>query len=167
MFRTIADFSHRWELETDGTLKALNLLTDASLAQPVTTDHRTLGRLAWHLTGTVREMMERTGLHVEGPAEHDPVPASAKAIADAYVRSAKSLTAAIRKEWTDASLDTKDEMYGEQWSRGETLTVLVLHQTHHRGQMSVLMRQAGLAVPGLYGPAKEEWSQWQMQPPSV
>lgn len=111
--------------------------------------------------------MERTGLHVEGPAEHDPVPASAKAIADAYVRSAKSLTAAIRKEWTDASLDTKDEMYGEQWSRGETLTVLVLHQTHHRGQMSVLMRQAGLAVPGLYGPAKEEWSQWQMQPPSV
>jgi hypothetical protein len=24
--------------------------------------------------------------------------------------------------------------------------------------MTVLMRQAGLKVPGIYGPAKEEWS---------
>ena len=33
-----------------------------------------------------------------------------------------------------------------------------MHQCHHRGQMSVLMRQAGIRVPGIYGPAREEWS---------
>ena len=49
-------------------------------------------------------------------------------------------------------------MYGEQWPRGTTLLALILHQTHHRAQMTVLMRQAGLAVPGLYGPAREEWA---------
>jgi uncharacterized damage-inducible protein DinB len=34
------------------------------------------------------------------------------------------------------------------------------HQAHHRGQMTVLMRQAGLTVPGVYGPAREERAQW-------
>jgi uncharacterized damage-inducible protein DinB len=38
------------------------------------------------------------------------------------------------------------------------------HEIHHRAQMTVLMRQAGLKVPGLYGPAKEEWSQYNMPP---
>ena len=32
---------------------------------------------------------------------------------------------------------------------------LINHQNHHRGQMTVLMRQAGLTVPGVYGPAKK------------
>ena len=49
-------------------------------------------------------------------------------------------------------------MYGETWSRGMTLFYLILHQAHHRGQMEVLMRQAGLKVPGIYGPAREEWA---------
>ena len=31
-------------------------------------------------------------------------------------------------------------------------------EAHHRGQMTVLMRQAGLTVPGIYGPAQEEWA---------
>jgi uncharacterized damage-inducible protein DinB len=49
-------------------------------------------------------------------------------------------------------------MYGETWKRGLTLFYLLMHQAHHRGQMTVLMRQAGLPVIGIYGPAKEEWA---------
>jgi uncharacterized damage-inducible protein DinB len=30
--------------------------------------------------------------------------------------------------------------------------------------MTVLMRQAGLKVPGIYGPSREEWSQFGMPP---
>jgi uncharacterized damage-inducible protein DinB len=33
--------------------------------------------------------------------------------------------------------------------------------------MTVLMRQAGLRVPGMYGPAQEDWAQWNMRPPIV
>jgi uncharacterized damage-inducible protein DinB len=58
-------------------------------------------------------------------------------------------------------------MYGEKWKRAQTLASLVFHQIHHRGQMTVLMRQAGLKVPGIYGPAREEWSAWGMSPPAV
>jgi uncharacterized damage-inducible protein DinB len=167
MFRTIDDFATLWTREVGETQKVLDLLTDTSLAQPVTSDHRTLGRMAWHVTGTIKEMMERTGLKVEGPVEKAPVPPSAKAIAQTYARSAKSFLDAVRKGWTDATLSQTDEMYGEQWSRGSTLTSLVLHQVHHRGEMIVLMRQAGLKVPGIYGPAKEDWAQMHTEPPAI
>jgi uncharacterized damage-inducible protein DinB len=33
---------------------------------------------------------------------------------------------------------------------------LVRHLIHHRGQLIVLMREAGLIVPGVYGPSREE-----------
>lgn len=36
------------------------------------------------------------------------------------------------------------------------MAALLWHQTHHRGQKRVLMRQAGLRGPGVYGPAQEE-----------
>ena len=48
--------------------------------------------------------------------------------------------------------------------RGQSLAALVGHQTHHRGQMAPLMRQAGLKVPGVYGPSKEEWVDYGMPP---
>ena len=167
MIRTIDDFATLWMQEAESTSRILNALTDASLSQAVTADHRTLGRLGWHLAITPKEMMERTGLHVEGPAEHTPVPGSAKTIADAYAATAKSLLEAIRKDWTEATLSKIDEMYGQKWSRGTTLHILVLHQSHHRGQMTVLMRQAGLRVPGVVGPAKEDWAAWKMEPPAI
>ena len=73
----------------------------------------------------------------------------------------------MRAKWSDASLAVEDEMYGQKWARALTLAILVAHQTHHRGQMTVLMRQAGLKVPGFYGPAKEEWAAMGMKPPEV
>ena len=167
MFRTIADFVTSWSAESAGTLREFNALTDASLSQAITGDHRTIGRIAWHLTATPREMMERTGLHVEGPAEDAPVPDSVRTIVDAYTRTSASLLAAVQREWTGESLTVVDEMYGEQWARGATLFVLIVHQAHHRGQMTVLMRQAGLTVAGAVGPAKESWAQWKMQPPAI
>ena len=167
MFRTVTDFTTRWKDETAATQRTLDAMTDASLSQCVLADHRSLGRIAWHVTGTVKEMMERTGLAIEGPHADAPVPASAKEIAESFARSAQSLADVVRQDWTDATLETVDDMYGERWSRGETLLFLMLHQAHHRGQMNVLMRQAGLTTPGIYGPAKEEWAQYQMTPPPI
>ena len=36
-----------------------------------------------------------------------------------------------------------DEMYGEKWTRSYTLTALLFHLTHHRGQMTTLLRLGG------------------------
>ena len=55
-------------------------------------------------------------------------------------------------------------MYGEEWSRATTLSVLIRHQTHHRGELVVLMRMLDMKVIGVYGPASEEWVQMGMTP---
>jgi uncharacterized damage-inducible protein DinB len=35
---------------------------------------------------------------------------------------------------------------------------LVHHEIHHRGQMRVLMRQAGLRPSAMHGPVREDWA---------
>lgn len=158
MLRTIEDFQKHWAYEVEMTGKALNNLTDESLGQKVTADGRALGFLGWHLTHTLGEMLGLVGLKIDAPAHDAECPTEAAAIAAAYKKAANSVTAEINANWNDDTLLQTDEMYGETWSRGQTLFYLILHQTHHRGQMTVLMRQAGLPVPGVYGPAKEEWA---------
>jgi uncharacterized damage-inducible protein DinB len=163
MYRRLDDFLKDWESESASTLKVFQPLTDASLGQKVTADGRSLGFLAWHITTSVAEMLNRTGLTVDGP-EHENPPASAAAIVEAYAKAARSATEQVRSRWTDATLEEMREMYGAPWTVGFTLAALIGHQTHHRGQMTVLMRQAGLPVPGVYGPSRDEWSAMGMPP---
>jgi uncharacterized damage-inducible protein DinB len=58
-------------------------------------------------------------------------------------------------------------MYGMKWPRGTTLYILLSHEIHHRGQMSVLMRQAGLKLPSIYGPTREAWASYGQSPPAI
>ena len=159
MYRSIEDFARDWAQESQSTRKVLRALTDASLEQRVTPEGRSAGRLAWHIAGSVVEIPTTagiTGLH--DPGLHDPPPARAAQIADAYERAARELPDALRAQWRDEDLPGEIDMYGERWTRADTLTVLIRHEAHHRGQLTVLMRQAGLVVPGCYGPAREEWA---------
>lgn len=158
MFRNIEDFQKAWAYEGEMTGKVLNTLTDDSLDHKVTPDGRSLGFLGWHLTQTLGEMLGLVGLKIEAPGFDRECPTEASAIAAAYEKAAKSVAAEVNADWSDETLLQEDNMYGETWSRGMTLFYLIAHQAHHRGQMTVLMRQAGLPVPGVYGPAKEEWA---------
>ncbi len=163
MFATIKDFIYIWSNEFEATQKVFKHITDKSLSQRVAPNGRSLGFLAWHIVTTIPEMIGRTGLSISGPQPTDPVPASAKAIFESFNAAAESVLNEVRTKWTDASLQVEDEMYGDKWKRGATLTSLVFHQIHHRAQMTVLMRQAGLKVPGVYGPSQEEWASMGMK----
>ena len=161
MFHSLADFKRIWGFESAATLKILECLTDDSLPTMIDSEHRTLGRLANHLIETLTEMPKRMGLPLE---EEFPAHTSAAEIVADYRKKSDALIAAIDATWTDAVLTEKRDMYGEQWTVSDALQSMVMHQCHHRGQMTVLIRQAGLPITGIYGPAKEEWSNMGMQP---
>lgn len=164
MYNSIEQFLKDWKYENDSTVKVLNNLTDESLNQKITPDGRSLGFIAWHIAQTIPEMMENTGLKIEGPGMDVDVPGSIDKIKEAYKKAADSLAGQVKENWKDDILKTEDDMYGEKWAKGLSLLYLMLHQAHHRGQMTVLMRQAGLKVPGVYGPSKEEWKDMGMEP---
>ena len=166
MFRSLDDFSAAWAHESEGTLKVMRNLSDASLSQRVVADGRSLGFLAWHITCSLTEMASQAGLNIDGPTEktQSAVPARAADIAAQYEKTAAKVVPAARAAWTDAQLGDLIPMYGQQWPRGLALSILIGHQTHHRAQMTVLMRQAGVPVPGMFGPSKEEWAAMGMAP---
>ncbi len=167
MIRTIIDFEHLWSREIESTQKVIKHLTNESLTKEIHPDVRTLGRLAWHIVTTIPEMSERTGLKLAGPRPDNPIPATAREILRGYSDAAISLLEQVKKNWKDSTLEEKDDMYGEKWKRGFTLQALISHEIHHRGEMIVLMRIAGLAVPGVYGPTRDEWANYGMTPPAV
>jgi uncharacterized damage-inducible protein DinB len=156
MVRTIQDFLEQWKTETESTLKIFNNLTDASL-QTAIPGGRTLGRLVNHLVETLTELPHKLGLPIQ--EDFTQYTTVADLIA-AYTRNADQVAEAVENNWNDYTLLQEQAMYNGQWKNGLSLYILIIHQTHHRGQMTVLMRMAGLKVPGLYGPAKEEWEAW-------
>ena len=157
MFRRIADFEGQWKYETDATLKVLRALSDRSLAQPVVPGGRTLGFLAWHLTVALPVQMAQAGVQSAGPGHEATVPSRASEISHTYEQAAGSLGDAVKKSWSDEKLTDVVSYFGRPMSLGLVLEAVIRHQAHHRGQMTVLMRQAGVPVPGVYGPSKEEW----------
>lgn len=164
MYHAISAFLGDWDYESSATLKFVRALTEPALAQSVGEGSRSLGRITWHTICAIADIGVSAGLDVAGPRDADtPVPATVAEMAAAYEAASGAFVAALNRQWTDAMLQDQVEMYGEHWERGKALTMLVMHQAHHRGQMSVLMRQAGLRVPDVYGPAKEDWAQWGME----
>lgn len=157
MYRSIDDFLKDWKNEEAFTLKIFEMITEQAKSSKVFGTVRSLERLAWHLTQTITEMGHRAGLLAEDMLEHQSLPGTMQEIADQYKASAELLCKSVKLKWTDSALGDKVPMYGEDWPKGQVLRVLIAHQSHHRGQMTVIMRILGLPVPGIYGPSREEW----------
>lgn len=167
MFTTVAEFTAAWKAEMEKAEKLFDALSDDSLNQPQHDDIRTLGRVAWHVVTTLPEMCNRFGFKLEGPTEKDPIPSKVSDIKQAYMSNAKKLLNQL-DGWSDADLRIEDDMYGETWKRGNSLYIFLIHEIHHLGQMTIMMRMAGLPVPGLYGPSREEWKTiYKMDEPAV
>ena len=154
MYRKIEDFVNDWEYEAGETLRLFKQLTDEALNHSFHQDHRTLGRLAWHITYTLAEMMHTAGLPIELIAS-EPETFKAENLVSLYEKEADAVKRVVQRHWVEEDLAESIPMYGDDWAKGAVLSVLIRHQAHHRGQMTVLMRQAGLKVPGIYGPSRE------------
>lgn len=163
MYRKIEDFIADWSHDAQNTIKVYNNITNDALDKKIDENVRSIARLVWHINISVGEMANRAGLGIYAVPEHAEPPHDIKTIIAEYEKTANSLSENLKK-WSDNDLNTEVEMYGEHWKKGVVLQVIIMHQAHHRGQLTVLMRMAGLKVPGVFGPSKEEWVQYGMEP---
>ncbi|MDG0793768.1 DinB family protein [Cohnella ginsengisoli] len=163
MIASISNFVEEWKREAEMTAGLLDSLTDESLKRRIAEDRRTLGDLAWHLITSI-QYMNALGLAFEGADERDGANRPASALARDYRTVSDRFIDAIQRQWNEANLSDRVEIAGEAWKNGDSLRFALMHQAHHRGQMTVLMRQAGLRPPGLYGPTYETWIEQGMAP---
>lgn len=155
MYRTVADFIEDWSISAKGTLKVLQSLTDEKLGQAIVEGHSTLSWLGWHLAICPAFFMGQIGLQVTPAGDAAQIPDRASEIVRAYSQIAEDVKQEVKQKLTDDLMIEPIETFAGTLPRGAMLRTLIDHQTHHRGQMTVLLRQAGLHVPGVLGPTKE------------
>jgi uncharacterized damage-inducible protein DinB len=153
MYCKISDFVTEWNKETSATQRLMDSLTDESLKQVVLPDLRSLGQISWHLAWSIG-YMSQMGLIFDKIDGEERAPSSSSIITSEYKRLSQAFVKAVETQWTDDSLK----------ENGTALYYLIVHEIHHRGQMTVLMRQAGLSFSGIYGPTREEWIKKGQQP---
>lgn len=158
MYHSINEFVQDWEQERALTVKVLEALSDDSLGQAVSdAQKRTLGELGWHLVGALPIMLGAAGLQIDGPEFKRPTPTRAAEIVDAYRQMSDAVAVALKEQWSDEKLAENILLFGHiDTTYAGVLQTVVRHQIHHRGQMTILMRQAGVVPPGVYGPNEEE-----------
>jgi uncharacterized damage-inducible protein DinB len=123
---------------------------------------RTLGELALHVAGTPGAVAALAAQsEVQPPDFKDPVPQSASELIpalDESVATARRLLGGM----DDATLIATWRMKrnGQEvlaMPRAALLRSIMLnHWYHHRGQLSVYLRQLGVPIPSIYGPSADE-----------
>jgi len=164
MYCSVSDFIAEWKNEAVLTQKVLDGLTDEALSQQVYSEGRTLGTIAWHFVTNIPDYLSEFGVSVAATQNPSEVP-SAKEIAETFKAVSSHVVSALQEQWTDDTLKQIQNAFGRMESNATIFMGLIKHIVHHRGQVTVLMRQAGLPIPAVYGPSKEGWVQMGMTPP--
>jgi uncharacterized damage-inducible protein DinB len=150
------------EQEAQTTRRVLERVPNDRLTWRPHPTARTLGELALHIAtvpGGVAQLSSQNP--AQAPQFTDPSPASAAELLpalDESIATAKRVLGGM----DDAALTaTWRLMQGDRElfaiPRIALLRSIMLnHWYHHRGQLSVYLRQLGVAIPSIYGPSADE-----------
>jgi len=151
-------FITRWEAEMPAFGKVLRAVPDNQLHYRPHERSTAAGALAWQLAVSQRALV---GLLEKGEALWDTTPHPSKAIdiVSLWDKSTEELRQRLKStdeaKWSSkASLS----MGGSAWSDSieNMFWGFLLDMIHHRGQLSVYLRQLGVALPSIYGPTADE-----------
>jgi uncharacterized damage-inducible protein DinB len=142
MYKTIAEFVEDWTKESAISLKVQRALTGPSLQHKSDPEGNTLGKIACHMVVMIGMTGSVVRLEIFAPARGTEPPSSANSIADAYQTSAQSMTEQASTKLKDGQFVSEVSYFGRTLPMAAVLTSLIPHQIHHRGQMTILMRQA-------------------------
>jgi uncharacterized damage-inducible protein DinB len=154
MYRMAEDFIFDWTNSSKGALKVMQAIPDNKMAVSIIEGHNSLGWLSWHLVSVAGAFGQFAGLQIPAPGPDMEQPERMADIIEKY----EMVIEAFNKEaasLTNEQLEEEVPAFGGTMKRGQLLRVVINHQTHHVGQMTVLLRQAGLKVPPVMGPTQE------------
>lgn len=150
------------EMEAATTRRVLERMPDAQLAWKPAETSRTLGQLGVHIAVNPAAV---AGLAAHNPAQlpafQDPVATSTAdvlTLLDTSVADARALLAG----WDDAAMNETWRVHAGERELMALPRVAFLravmfnHWYHHRGQLSVYLRELGVSVPSIYGPSADE-----------
>jgi uncharacterized damage-inducible protein DinB len=150
------------EQEAATTKRVLERVPADKLAWKPHEKSMSLGQLALHVAttpGAVAQMTQQSPFQI--PSFTQPSAESAAALLPALDRSLAAARDVLRgmvdadlaKTWRVVNGDT--ELMA--MPVGAVLrTIMLNHWYHHRGQLSVYLRQVGALVPSIYGPSADE-----------
>jgi uncharacterized damage-inducible protein DinB len=150
------------EQETQTTRRVLERVPNEHLSWRPHAKARTLGQLALHVAtvpGGVAELASQSP--AQAPDFADPSPNSASELVPALEQSIARARKALRGMDDAAVMATWRLMRGDQ----EVLalprvaflrSVMLNHWYHHRGQLTVYLRELNVPIPSIYGPSADE-----------
>jgi len=161
---TIADtLMQELEMEAATTRRVLERVPDAQLHWKPAEKSRTLGQLAWHIAvnpGGVASLASTTPAQVPQFGEEPSPKSTAELLStlDDSVKQAKALLggmddSAMTATWT---LMAGDKPMMAMPRVALLCSIMLNHWYHHRGQLSVYLRQLGVPLPSIYGPSADE-----------
>lgn len=159
----IEDLLQELEQEAPATRRVLERVPDKQLDWKPHEKSMTLGQLAMHvanLPGAIAEISTNKSFDVKTPIPRPGATSTSQVLAlfDESIARAK----VILSRMSDDQLATPWSMMNgsqELWSipRGAFLrSVMLNHWYHHRGQLTVYLRQTGALVPAVYGDSADE-----------
>lgn len=143
-----------WEHEHRTTLEVLAAVPEGRNEQTVVPGKGwTLGGLIWHIC--ISEWWLCADIMGARPGDESAVPSNSGSMTvaemtAAFQKSHAPLLDAISSkgvDWVDEAID----FYGARWTRMELLHLMLRHEAHHRGQLSLLLMVAGGQPPTIYG----------------
>ena len=156
MIANVQSFLGAYGFESQTTSNVLGALTDAALTQEKAPGHNvTAGDLAWHIATAPIYMLGQVGFDFDPALATKPEKLTAARIKSTY----DAISAKVKAQAATKTPEDLAKVYHVfdmmDWPAGQMLGILMHHEIHHRGQLSVLLRQAGLTVPSIYGPTHE------------
>jgi len=152
-----------FEQETQTTRRVLERVPDNQLAWRPHEKARTLGELALHVAmvpGGVAELVASPS-PAQAPQFTDLTPTSASELIPALDQSVAKVKAVLGGMDDAALMETWRLMQGDREllavPRVAMLrSVMLNHWYHHRGQLTVYLRELGVPIPSIYGPSADE-----------
>jgi uncharacterized damage-inducible protein DinB len=155
MFTSMKALETTWKMEQETTRRVLAALPDSGLGYRPHAKSRTASELAWHVaTSPLWFVAECLKLPARADVPKN-APAKAAEFAQTYDRVARACSQALQGK-NDAWLAQTADFIGQKLPIGQILGLTILHEVHHRGQLSTYLRNVGAKVPSIYGPSGDE-----------